>query len=87
MIGTGTGRAGSTPLQENALQGVSYEVSMGNAGGEHLDFWLDAYSNNCSNAVKLQEMFESGNYSATVHAINYPCVWNHRYLICTHKPR
>ncbi|KAL3781783.1 hypothetical protein HJC23_009213 [Cyclotella cryptica] len=79
VIGTGTGRTGSTTLHE-ALSILGYktyhmkEVLMGGKQvGAELDFWFDAFTTNCSRPHELRDIFDRSGYNATVHAINFPC--------------
>lgn len=80
IIGTGTGRTGSTTLQ-NALNILGYktyhmkDILMGGKNRiPELDFWIQSFeSNKCHDTVELRDIFERGGYNATVHAINIPC--------------
>lgn len=80
VIGTGTGRTGSTTLHEalNLLGYKTYhlkEIMVGNVNGsEHLDFWFEAYESNCSNPNTLRKLFENGKYTATAHIVHSPCL-------------
>jgi len=83
VIGTGTGRTGSTTLHEalNLLGYKAYhmkEIMMGAASQDvkmrHLDFWFSAYDTNCSDPNTLRQLFAEGEYTSTVHAIHYPCL-------------
>jgi len=78
IIGTGTGRTGSTTLQE-ALEILGYKtyhpkeiVTGGKGRAPEMEFWLDAFETGCKPRA-LREIFERWGYNATVHAINFPC--------------
>jgi hypothetical protein len=79
VIGTGTGRTGSTTLHE-ALSILGYKtyhmkeiLSGGSSRAPELDYWIDAFTNNCSHPEQLKDILERNEYTATVHAINFPC--------------
>ncbi|KAL3786818.1 hypothetical protein HJC23_008092 [Cyclotella cryptica] len=80
IIGTGTGRTGSTTLQNalNILGYKTYHMKDILTGGKdripELDFWFHAFeTNSCHDTDELRNIFERGGYNATVHAINFPC--------------
>ena len=79
IIGTGTGRTGSTTLHE-ALSILGYKtyhmkeiLTGGSSRAPELDFWIDAFTANCSHPDQLKDILERNEYNATVHAINFPC--------------
>lgn len=79
IIGTGTGRTGSTTLHEalSILGFKTYHLKEIFVGGKQrsseLDFWFDAFATNCSHPEGVRGIFDKGGYTATVHAINFPC--------------
>ena len=79
VIGTGTGRTGSTTLHE-ALSILGYKtyhmkeiLTGGSSRAPELDFWYDAFTTNCSHPEQLKDILDKHQYTATVHAINFPC--------------
>lgn len=79
VIGTGTGRTGSTTLHE-ALSILGYKtyhmkeiLTGGSSRAPELDYWFDAFTTNCSHPEQLKDILEKHEYTATVHAINFPC--------------
>uniref|UniRef100_A0A7S1BC41 Sulfotransferase domain-containing protein n=1 Tax=Corethron hystrix TaxID=216773 RepID=A0A7S1BC41_9STRA len=78
VIGTGSGRTGTTTLHEalSILGYKTYHVKEILTSGRtsDIDYWLNAYSKNCSDPEGLRKLFESGEYGASAHAIHFPCL-------------